>query len=243
MAASAKGGWRPWQRYLAECIGTFALVFAGCGAVLTNTMTGGAVTHLGVSLTFGMIVAVMIFALGPVCAAHFNPAVTLGLASAGRFPWRHAPAYVLAQGVGAVLASLAHRAFYGAEIASRAGYGATLPSVPAGAAIGFEIILAFILMLVIMAVATDGRVPSTTPALAIGLTVALCAAFGGPVTGASMNPARSLGPALFAGGRPLDVVWIYLLAPPLGAVLGARCYELLRDGPHHARSAPCDLEG
>src|SRR3954452_6065607 len=201
---------QPWQRYLSEFMGTFALVFAGCGAVISNEMTGGSVSHLGIALTFGFVVTVMIYALGPISAAHFNPAVTLGFAVARRFPWRHVPAYLGAQVGGALLASLLHRVLYGAELAARAQYGATTPAVPIGAAIGFEVVLTFFLMLVIMAVATDRRVPGAVPGLAIGLTVALCAAFAGPVTGASMNPARSLAPALFAGGEALRMLPLYL---------------------------------
>lgn len=233
---------RPWQRYLAEFIGTFALVFAGCGAVISDTMTGGRVTLPGIALTFGFVVAVMIYALGPVSAAHFNPAVTLGFATARRFPWRHVPAYVGAQVGGALLASFSHRLLYGVPIANRAHYGASAPAVPIGAAIGFEVVLTFFLMRVITAVATDRRVPGAVPGLAIGLTVVLCALFGGPTTGASMNPARSLAPALFAGGPALVALPIYMLAPIVGAVLAALCYELLRDGAMHAQSAPADLE-
>lgn len=233
---------KPWQRYLAEFIGTFAIVFAGCGAVISNTMTGGSVSHVGIALTFGFVVTVMIYALGPISAAHFNPAVTLGFATARRFPWRHVPAYLFSQVAGALLASLFHLLLYGGALAARANYGATTPAVSLGAAAGFELILTFFLMLVIMAVATDRRVPGAVPGLAIGLTVALCALFGGPATGASMNPARSLAPALFSGGPALSVLWLYLLAPPVGAVLAALCYELLRDGMLHAQSAPADLD-
>jgi MIP family channel proteins len=235
-------GRQAWQRYLAEFIGTFALVFAGCGAVISDTMTGGGVSHLGIALTFGSIITVMIYALGPISAAHFNPAVTLGLVVARRFPWRHAPAYIGAQVGGALLASCFHRLLYGVVLATRAHYGATTPAVAIGAAIGFEVVLTFFLMLVIMAVATDRRVPGAVPGLAIGLTVALCAMFGGPATGASMNPARSFAPALLAGGQALTMLPLYLLAPPAGAVLAALCYELLRDGALHAQSAPADLE-
>lgn len=235
-------GRQPWQRYAAEFLGTFALVFAGCGAVISNEMSGGAVTHPGIALTFGFVVTAMIYALGPISAAHFNPAVTIGFAAARRFPWRHVPAYLLAQAAGALLASTLHALLFGGAAAARAEYGATTPAVPPGAAAGFEGVLTFILMLVIMAVATDRRVPGAVPGLAIGLTVALCALFGGPATGASMNPARSLGPALFAGGEALSALWLYLLAPPVGAVGAALGYELLRDGAVHAQSAPADLE-
>jgi MIP family channel proteins len=200
------------------------------------------VTHLGIALTFGFVVAAIVYALGPISAAHFNPAVTFGFAAARRFPWRHAPAYVAAQTAGGLLASALHLLLYGAETAGAAFFGATRPAVPAASAAGFEVVLTFILMLVITAVATDRRVPGTVPGLAIGLTVACCALFGGPATGASMNPARSLAPALFAGGEALAALPLYLLAPPVGAVLAAVSYELLRDGTAHAQSAPADLE-
>jgi MIP family channel proteins len=239
--ALAEVGRRPWQRYLAEFIGTFALVFAGCGAVISDTMTKGAVSHVGIALAFGFVVMVMIYALGPISAAHFNPAVTIGFTAARRFPWRHAPAYISSQVAGACCASLVHHLLYGANLADSAHYGATLPTVPTTAAVGFEVLLTFFLMLVIMAVATDRRVPGAVPGLAIGLTVALCALFGGPATGASMNPARSFAPALFAEGSALAALPLYLIAPPVGAVLAAYCYELLRDGRDHAQSAPADL--
>jgi len=231
----------PWQRYLAEAIGTFALVFAGCGAIISDKMSGGAVSHVGIALTFGFVITVMIFALGPISAAHFNPAVTIGFAVASRFPWRQVPAYIAAQCAGALAASALHTAFFPDFVASVA-YGATTSPLSIVAAGGFEVILTFFLMLVIMAVATDRRVPGAVPGLAIGLTVALCAVFGGPVTGASMNPARSLAPAVFASGQALDQLPIYLLAPPIGAILGALCYELLRDGELHAQTAPADLD-
>jgi MIP family channel proteins len=240
--ALSAAGRRPWQRYLSEFLGTFALVFAGCGAVISDTMTGGAVSHLGIALTFGSVITVMVYALGPISAAHFNPAVTLGFASARRFPWRHVPAYVGAQFGGALLASVFHLFLYGPRLAGRAHYGATAPAVSLAAAFGFEVVLTFFLMFVIMAVATDRRVPGAVPGLAIGLTVAFCAMLAGPASGASMNPARSLAPALFAGGSALTSLPLYLLAPPVGAVLAARCYELLRDGARHAQSAPSDLE-
>src|SRR6266568_4210429 len=116
-------GRQPWQRYLAEFIGTFALVFAGCGAVISDAMSGGRVSPLGIALTFGFVIVVMIYALGPISAAHFNPAVTLGFAAARRFPWRYVPAYVGAQAGGALFASLLHRLLYGADLAAQAHYG------------------------------------------------------------------------------------------------------------------------
>lgn len=235
-------GRRPWQRYLAELIGTFALVFAGCGAVITNRLMPESVTPVGIALVFGAVIGVMIYALGPISAAHFNPAVTLGFAAARRFPWAHVPAYLAAQVAGAVGASLLHRLLYPAGVAAAVAYGATLPRVGTAAALALEVVLTFFLMLVITAVATDRRVPPTVPGLAIGGTVALCALMGGPLCGASMNPARSLGPALVAGGEALSAYWIYLLGPVLGSLAAAWLYEILRDGPHHAQSAPADLE-
>ena len=243
-SSAAKGlapGRKNWQRYLAEALGTFAIVFAGCGAIISDRASGGAVTHPGIALAFGLVVAAMIFALGPISAAHFNPAVTLGFALARRFPWKHVPAYVGAQAAGALLASGLHALLY-AGAAQRARFGATVPTVPFASAFGFEVVLTFLLMLVIMAVATDRRVPGAVPGLAIGGTVALDALFGGPVTGASMNPARSLAPALLARGEALAWLPIYLLAPCVGAALAAACFEALRDGSEHAQGAPADLD-
>jgi MIP family channel proteins len=234
-------GRHAWQRYLAELIGTFALVFAGCGAVITNQWMPDSVTPVGIALVFGAVIGTMIYALGPISAAHFNPAVTLGFAAARRFPWAHVPAYVAAQVLGAVTASLLHRALYPHSAAAAVLFGATMPKVGPAAAIILEGVMTFFLMLVITAVATDRRVPPTIPGLAIGGTVAFCALMGGPLCGASMNPARSLGPALVAGGEALGVYWIYVLGPVVGAIAGAWLYELLRDGPHHAQSAPADL--
>lgn len=239
--AVAETGRANWQRYLAEALGTFAIVYAGCGAIISNVHSDGAVTHPGICLTFGLVVAAMIYSLGPISAAHFNPAVTLGFAVARRFPWKHVPAYVAAQVVGALLASGMHAGLYGA-VAARAKFGATLPSISSLSAFSFEVVLTFLLMLVIMAVATDKRVSGTVPALAIGSTVAVDALFGGPMTGASMNPARSLAPALFAGGEALSTLPLYLFAPCVGATLAALCFEVLRDGLTHAQGAPADFD-
>jgi len=231
----------PWQRYLAELIGTFALVFAGCGAVITDRLVPGSVSPVGIALVFGGTVGAMIYALGPICAAHFNPAVTLGFAAAGRFPWGHVAPYCAAQVAGAAGASALHRALFPVEAAAAVAYGATLPRIGVGPALALEAVLTCLLMLVIAAVATDRRAHPAVPGLAIGGTVMLCALMGGPLTGASMNPARSLGPALAAGGMATAALWLYLLGPVLGAVFASRLYELLRDGPEHAQSAPADL--
>lgn len=232
---------RPWQRYLAEFIGTFAIVFGACGAVISDTASGGTVTLLGIALVPGLMVLAMIYALGPVCAAHFNPAVTIGFAVSRRFPWRHVAPYLLAQIGGALFASALHLALYGRDAAMAASFGAHIPRVAVPQAIGFEIVFGFFLMFVIMAVATDKRVSAPVPGLAIGLTVALAIMFGGPISGASMNPARSLAPAVFAGGEALAYLPIYILSPIVGAVIAALVYEVLRDGPLHAQSAPADL--
>ena len=178
----------------------------------------------------------MIYTFGPISAAHFNPAVTLGFAAARRFPGRFVLPYWVAQLIGAVLAAGLVAALFGA------GHGTHIPAAgPVFRNLALEAILGFILMLVIIAVATDKRVSSTTPALAIGLTVVFLFLIGGPVTGGSMNPARSFGPALFAGGAAWSNVWLYLVAPPIGAVLAALIYEAVRLHHGEAQGAPNEL--
>lgn len=210
------------RRAGAELVGTFALVTAGCGAIMVNAQTG-ALTHVGIALTFGFIVAVMIAATGHISGAHFNPAVTIAFAVTRHFPWRDVLYYVSAQVTGAVLGALALRLLFG----NMARLGATLPAGPALQAFGLEVLLTAVLMFVIIAVATDTKAIGTPAALAIGFTVALDAMWGGPISGASMNPARSFGPALVAG--VWDHQWVYWLAPVLGAGLGAGLYQWLRE--------------
>lgn len=224
-------------------IGTFFLVFGACGAVISNYASNGVVTLLGIALVPGLAVLALIYALGPVSAAHFNPAVTLSFMITRRFPWQHVPAYLLFQLIGALLAVGALRVLFGQDMAAPVSYGAHIPApwLPLPAAFGFEMIYGFLLMLIIMSVATDKRVTAPVPALAIGFTVALAIMMGGPISGASMNPIRSLAPAVFAGGQALSVLPIYLIAPTFGSILAALVYELLRDSPHHAQSAPADL--
>jgi MIP family channel proteins len=207
---------------VAEAIGTFALVFAGCGAIMVDARTG-ALGHVGVAISFGLVIMVMIYAVGHISGAHFNPAVTLAFATSRHFPAARVPAYWAAQLAGAIAAALVLRASLG----DVAHVGATLPAGSGGQAFLWESVLSYFLMFVIMAVATDTRAVGEAAAIAIGATVGLDAMFGGPVTGASMNPARSLGPAIAAAD--LSSVWVYLTAPFLGAVAAAAAYRFLRE--------------
>jgi aquaporin NIP len=207
---------------VAEFVGTFALVFAGCGAIMVDSTTHQ-LGHVGVAITFGLVIMVMIYAVGHISGAHFNPAVTLAFAVTRHFPMLRVPAYWAAQAAGAVAAALVLRATLG----DVGGLGATQPAGSAGQSLVFEVVLTAILMFVIMAVATDTRAVGEAAAIAIGATVGLDAMFGGPVSGASMNPARSLGPALVAGR--LDDLWVYLLGPAVGAVAAAVLYQGLRE--------------
>jgi aquaporin NIP len=210
------------RRAIAEGLGTFGLVFAGCGALMVAERFPGSVAPGAVPMVFGLVIAAMIYALGHLSGAHFNPAVTLGFASVGRFPKREVPAYWAAQVLGAVLAV----GSLWLLLPPGQTFGATLPQVPAWQALGWEVILTFWLMLVIISVATDQRASGAMAGLAIGMTVALDAFAGGPITGASMNPARSLAPALFQGH--FQVLWIYFAGPAIGAVAAAFTYEFIR---------------
>jgi MIP family channel proteins len=205
----------------AEAIGTFALVFAGAGAVIVDAKTH-ALGHVGVAIVFGLVIMAMIYAVGHVSGAHFNPAVSLAFALTRHFPWPRVGRYWLAQTAGACAAAAILRGSLG----SRAHLGATLPSGSLGQAFLWEAILTFFLMFVIMSVATDARAVGEAAAIAIGGTVGLDAMFGGPITGASMNPARSLGPAVVSGD--LHALWVYLLAPVVGASVGALAYQFVR---------------
>ena len=209
------------RRLLAEAIGTFALVFAGCGAIMVDAKTHQ-LGHVGVAITFGLVIMVGIYAVGHISGAHFNPAVTFAFALSRHFPWQRAAGYWAAQVTGALAAALVLRGSLGAV----AEVGATLPSGSQGQAFLWEAVLSFFLMFVIMAVATDTRAVGEAAAIAVGGTVGLDAMFGGPVTGASMNPARSFGPALVSGD--LHAIWLYVAAPVVGTSLAALAYQYIR---------------
>jgi aquaporin NIP len=214
------------RRLVAEAIGTFALVFAGCGAIVVNAERAGVLGATGVAAVFGLVIMVMIYALGHLSGAHFNPAVTLGFAAARRFPVREVPGYIAAQAAGATLGALLLRL---AWEGTPADLGATVPSIGTGAAFTYELVMTAMLMFVVMAVATDARAVGSMAGLAVGGTVALDALFGGPLTGASMNPARSFGPALVAS--QWSQFWIYLAAPVAGALIAVVLYEVVRHEP------------
>lgn len=214
------------RRATAEGFGTFALVFAGCGAIVAEAEHPGSLGAVGIALVFGLVVMAMVYATGHLSGAHLNPAVTLAFTATRHFPRAEAVAYVAAQVAGALFAAALLAAIWPSQPAA---LGATAPTVGIGSAFAYEAILTAFLMFVIMAVATDTRAVGAGAAIAIGGTVGLDALFGGPITGASMNPARSLGPALVSG--EVGDLWLYLLAPVLGAALGALAYQLVR-GEH-----------
>lgn len=210
------------KRLAAEALGTFILVFAGTAAIVSNDVSGGAVTHVGVSLTFGLVVMAMIYAVGDVSGAHLNPAVTLGFWRAGRFPAREVWGYVLAQLVGALAASTVLRVSF----PTHETLGATLPAGTAVQAAVFEFVLTAILMFVILSVSTGAKEKGLMAGVSVGGVIAFEALLGGPISGASMNPARSIAPALLSGH--LESLWIYIVAPVAGvmvAILGCRVVQ------------------
>lgn len=201
------------NRVFAEGVGTFGLVFCGCGAIVVNDLFGGQLGHLGVSTVFGLIVMAMIYSFGNVSGAHINPAVTIAFAVSGRLRTSDVPPYVTGQLAGAIAAALALKLLFPAHV----DLGATLPAVPAGQAFAVEVVLSFLLMLVILNVSTGHKEKGIMAGAAIGATVGLAALIGGPVTGASMNPARSVGPAL--ASLQLVSLWLYVAAPLVGMLL------------------------
>ncbi len=209
---------------IAEAFGTFALVFAGAGAVMVDAKTHE-LGHVGVAITFGLVIMAMIYAVGHVSGAHFNAAVTFAFALTRHFAWPRVLAYWGAQFVGAVSAALILRGSLG----NVAHIGATLPSGSQAQSFLWELIMTAFLMFVVLAVATDTRAVGEAAAIAIGATIGLDAMFGGPISGASMNPMRSLGPAIVSGD--LHALWLYIVAPIVGASLGGLLYQVVRADP------------
>jgi aquaporin Z len=213
------------RKLAAECLGTFALLFAGTGAIVIDDVTGGAVSHVGVALTFGLIVLAMIYAVGDVSGAHLNPAVTLGFFVARRLPGRSVVPYVGSQCAGALLASLCLRLLF----PGHATLGATVPRGGALQSFVLEVLLTWLLMFVILSVSTGAKEKGITAGIAVGSVVGLGALFAGPICGASMNPARSLAPAVVS--LHLDSLWVYLTAPTLGAVVAVLACRCVREKP------------
>jgi aquaporin NIP len=201
------------RKVVAELLGTFCLVFAGTGAIVINEVSHGALGHSGIALTFGLIVLAMIYTFGDVSGAHLNPAVTVAFASAGRFPWKSVGPYVGAQAAGALAASGLLRFLF----PDNSLLGATLPAGSSSQSFVLEVVLTGILMMTILSVSTGAKEKGVTAGIAVGSVIGLEAMFAGPVCGASMNPARSLAPAVVSGH--LEQLWIYLTAPVLGALL------------------------
>jgi len=211
------------KKYCAEMLGTFALVFAGTGAIVIDETSGGAVTHVGVALTFGLVVMAMIYTVGDISGAHLNPAVTLGFWAARRMPGREVLPYITSQTVAAILASGLLRLLFPGNLL----LGATLPAGSDLQSFVLEMVLTFFLMLTILNISTGAKEKGITAGIAVGAVIGLEALFAGPISGASMNPARSLAPALVSGH--LEHLWIYLAAPPLGALAAMFACRCVRE--------------
>lgn len=212
------------RKLLAEIIGTFSMVFCGCGAMTIDEISNGSISHVGVAITWGLIVMSMIYAFGEISGAHFNPAVTLGFATAKKFEWKKVPSYIIAQLLGALLAIFILWILF----PESQSFGHTYPAhgfAPYKAFI-LEFFLTFFLMMVIINVSTGSKEIGTMAAIAVGSVVLLEAMFAGPMTKASMNPVRSIAPALFSGH--LKDLWLYVLAPILGAQLAIACHMLMK---------------
>jgi len=220
------------RKYFAEFTGTFALVFCGTGAIIIDQVTHGGVTHLGVSMTFGLIVLAMIYTLGSVSGAHMNPAVTIGFTLSGSFPLNQAAPYILSQLAGAVFASAILKILF----PESQGLGETVPFGSEMQSFILETILTFFLMFVIVQVASGSKETGIIAGIAIASVVGLEAAFAGPISGASMNPARSLAPAIISGH--FQSLWIYLTAPFIGSILAILASKLLYYKIIHKKQVP-----
>ncbi len=213
----------PMRKALAELLGTFALIFAGTGAIVIDAASHGSIGHVGVALTFGLIVMVMIYTFGDVSGAHLNPAVTFAFAVAGRYPWREVPIYVLAQISGALLASGLLKVLFPADLT----LGATLPAGSEMQSFILELVLTGMLMFTVLSVSTGSKEKGITAGIAVGSIIGLEAMFAGPICGASMNPVRSLAPALVSG--QFTHLWLYIVAPLLGACAAVPLCRGVRD--------------
>jgi len=210
------------RKYFAELVGTFALVFCGTGAIVINQQANGAVGHVGIAVTFGAIVLAMIYTFGEVSGAHFNPAVTIGFLTAGRFNKKEVLPYIMCQIAGALLASVVLKFLFPSDT----NLGSTIPAGSNWQSFVLEFILTYLLMLVIINVSQGSKETGVLAGIAIGSTILLEAMFAGPVSGASMNPARSLAPAVVSNN--LQSLWVYLLAPPLGAITASFSWRLMQ---------------
>lgn len=213
------------QRCIAEVFSTFILVLVGCGAMAVESRTG-ALTHVGVAAAWGLVVMVMIYTVGRISGAHMNPAVTIAFASQKRLPVTEMAGYIVAQCIGAIAAAVAIRAVLGID-GSMLGATSVQLGLGAIAGLAIEFVLSAVLMFVVMGVSTGAKEESLTAGIAVGSTIAMEALVAGPLTKASMNPARSLGPAVVSGD--LSQLWIYIVAPIAGALVGAMLYRLIRD--------------
>jgi aquaporin Z len=210
------------QKVAAEALGTFLLVFAGCGAIVINQVSGGAITHVGIALVFGLVVLALIHGFGDVSGCHINPAMTLGFWTAGRFPSRDVAPYLLAQVAGALSAAYLLKAMFPED----ATLGSTIPKEGYyWSAVILEFVTTMFLMFVVLAVSTGSKEQGLFAGVAVGAVIALEALFAGPISGASMNPARSLGPAVAA--MKLDTLWVYLAAPVAGAITGVGAFRAI----------------
>lgn len=210
------------KKYISEFLGTFSMIFCGTGAMTINEVTGGEVTHVGIAITWGLIVMAMIYAFAETSGAHFNPAVTIAFAYAKKFEWKEVPKYILAQVLGAILASLLLWFLF----PTSEFLGATIPAIDVYRAFVLELLLTFFLMVVIINVSTGSKEIGIVAGIAIGGVVLLEAMFAGPITNASMNPARSLAPAIVSGN--LQHLWLYIIAPVLGALLAVVSCKLVK---------------